>query len=102
MAKLNSRMRVSFTRFAAILRTVLCLSMMLVLVQVVDPDSDSGTNSNSNSGSGSDPGKKPPADKITRVPEIISDQACPSGQRNVVKVYKNGALMKTERGACVF
>jgi len=110
MAELNSRMSLPFTGFAAILRTVLCLSLILALAQVVDPDPDldpdlnSGGNSNSDSTSGSDSGsgKKPPVVDIeTKVPGTISDLACDTGRRIVVKVYKNGVLMKTERGDCV-
>ena len=110
MAKLNSRMSLPFTGFAAIARTALCLSLMLVLAQVVDPDPDSDSNSGGNSnsdstsesGSGSGSGKKPPVvDTETKVPVTISDLACDTGRRIVVKVYKNGVLMKTERGDCV-
>lgn len=91
-----------FTRFAAILRSVQCLGLVLILAQAGDPNTTSNSDTNSNdssSGSGSD--QPPPVDTITKVPATISDAACDSGQRNVVKIYKNGALMKTERKDCV-
>ena len=105
MANLDSRMYLPFTRFAPVLRTVLCLSLMLVVAQVTDPDpdseSDAGGNSNSDSNSSSGSDKKPSVDIETRVPGTISDLACDTGRRIIVKVYKNRVLMKTERGDCV-
>ena len=45
--------------------------------------------------------KQPPADpNIQQVPDIVNDSSCPSGRRNVVYVYVNGAYSTTKRLRC--
>jgi hypothetical protein len=97
------RRKYPFTRFASLLQSMQCLALVLVLAQAIEVDSSSntGTPSDSDSNSVSDTDQTPPEDTITKVPAIISDAACNSGQRKVVKIYKNGALMTTERKGCV-
>jgi hypothetical protein len=76
---------------------------VLVLAQAIEADSSSTTKtpSDSDSNSASDTDQTPPEDTIEKVPAIISDAACNSGQRKVVKIYQNGTLMATERKGCV-
>ncbi len=89
MALSNLSARFFLTQFAA-------LGLMLTVAQGTDPAASPNSNSATGAGTGTD---QPPAD--TRVPATISDAACGSGQRNVVKIYRNGTLVKTERGGCV-
>ena len=96
MTHSKARRKYRFTRFAAFLRSVQCLTLALILVQATDQ-----TDPGSNPSSTPDTDQTPPVDTITEVPGTISDAACESGQRNVVKTYRNGALMTTERKDCV-
>ena len=102
MTHSTSRRKYPFTRFASLLQSMQCLALVLVLAQAIEADSSSTTTpSDSDSNSASDTDQTPPEDTITKVPAIISDAACNSGQRKVVKIYKNGTLMMTERKGCV-
>jgi hypothetical protein len=102
MTHSTSRRKYPFTRFASLLQSMQCLALVLVLAQAIEADSSSTTTpSDSDSNSVSDTDQTPPEDTITKVPAIISDAACNSGQRKVVKIYQNGTLVTTERKGCV-
>src|SRR6266540_4451914 len=98
MTHSTSRRKYPFMRFASLLQSMQCLALVVVLAQAIEADSSSTTTpSDPDSNSASDTGQTPPEDTIEKVPAIISDAACNSGQRKVVKIYKNGTLMATER-----
>ena len=85
-----------FTRFAGVLRMAQCLGLALVLAQ------GTTTTTTSSSGSGTDTGEdQPPPVVETKVPGTMEDAACDSGKRNIVKIFKGGSLVRTERRSCV-
>lgn len=85
--------RYPFTRCAAFLRIVPCLALAVVLVQ----QDTKTTSSSSRSTTAADP--LPPPE--TEVPGTVTDASCDSGQRNVIKVFVNGSLVRTESRNCV-
>jgi hypothetical protein len=59
-----------------------------------------GTDSESGSSARAKADPVPPPVE-TKVPATIADPACDSGQRNIVKIFLDGTLVKTERKDCV-
>ena len=83
-------MKPIFTSRTGILPMVPYLSLALITAQT-----QTGTDS-----SGEGPPVTPTVQE-TRVPRIVADQSCGSGQRRVLDTFRNRVLIRTEKLDCV-
>jgi hypothetical protein len=80
---------------ASILRLAV-LGLVLTVAQGTNPEPADPTPADPETATETAP---PPVE--TRVPATMTDSACNSGERQVVKVFRNGKLVRTERRGCV-